>query len=115
MIKVIAFIDAAKISTLDLTGGAPELNDHFRRLVSAARSRGVRVIDRCNLTILSEPGQETLAAFLAEQGVEITASLPCYSQDNVDKQRGEGVFEKSIAGLQQLNSLATASPVPALC
>ncbi|MBL8521204.1 MAG: arsenosugar biosynthesis radical SAM protein ArsS [Betaproteobacteria bacterium] len=102
--QVIAFLDAARITTLDLTGGAPELNAHFRRLVVAARKRGVRVIDRCNLTILSEPGQETLAGFLAQQGVEITASLPCYSQDNVDKQRGEGVFEKSIAGLKQLNA-----------
>ena len=108
--QIIAFLDAAKISTLDLTGGAPELNEHFRRLVTAARSRGVRVIDRCNLTILSEPGQESLAAFLAEQGVDITASLPCYSQDNVDKQRGEGVFEKSIAGLKQLNALGYGKP-----
>lgn len=108
--QVIAFVDAARISTLDLTGGAPELNEHFRRLVVAARARDVRVIDRCNLTILSEPGQETTAAFLAEQGVEITASLPCYSQDNVDKQRGEGVFEASIAGLRQLNALGYGQP-----
>ncbi len=108
--QVIAFLDAARISTLDLTGGAPELNTHFRRLVAAARARGVRVIDRCNLTILGEPGQETLAAFLAEQGVEVTASLPCYSQDNVDKQRGEGVFDASIAGLRQLNALGYGKP-----
>jgi radical SAM/Cys-rich protein len=93
-----------------LTGGAPELNPHFRRLVAAARRVGVRVIDRCNLTILCEPGHETLAAFLAAERVEVTASLPCYSQDNVDKQRGEGVFEKSIAGLKQLNALGYGKP-----
>ena len=93
------------ISTLDLTGGAPELSPHFRDLVRGARALGVRVIDRCNLTILSEPGQEDTAAFLAAQGVEVTASLPCYSPANVDRQRGDGVFERSIAGLRQLNAL----------
>ena len=102
---VIGFMRAAKVTTLDLTGGAPELNDEFRRLVIAARALNVRVIDRCNLTILSEPGQESLAEFLAEQKVEVSASLPCYSQENVDKQRGEGVFEKSITGLKKLNAL----------
>jgi radical SAM/Cys-rich protein len=94
-----------RLSTLDLTGGAPELNIHFRDLVVGARALGVRVIDRCNLTILSEPGQEGLAEFLAEQGVEVTASLPCYSPANVDRQRGDGVFERSIAGLRALNAL----------
>ena len=93
------------ISTLDLTGGAPELSPHFRELVRGARALGVRVIDRCNLTILSEPGQEDTAAFLAAQGVEVTASLPCYSPANVDRQRGDGVFDRSIAGLRQLNAL----------
>jgi len=93
------------IATLDLTGGAPELSPHFRRLVSGARQMGVRVIDRCNLTILSEPGQEGLAEFLAQQGVEVTASLPCYSPANVDRQRGDGVFDRSIAGLKALNAL----------
>jgi radical SAM/Cys-rich protein len=107
---VIAFMRASKVSLLDLTGGAPELNEHFRRLVVAAREQGVRVIDRCNLTILEEPGQEDLADFLAAQGVEVTASLPCYSQENVDKQRGEGVFEKSIAGLKKLNVLGYGQP-----
>ncbi len=102
---VLEVLRARAIKTLDLTGGAPELNQHFRRLVVAARRLGVKVIDRCNLTILSEPGQETLAAFLAEQGVEVVASLPCYSVDNVDRQRGEGVFERSIQGLQTLNAL----------
>ncbi len=103
--QIIRFIQRSGVHTLDLTGGAPELNQHFRRLVIAARAHGVRVIDRCNLTILFEPGQETLAAFLADQGVEITASLPCYSEDNVDKQRGAGVFERSIRALKLLNSL----------
>lgn len=93
------------ISTLDLTGGAPELHQGFRTLVMAARRIGVHVIDRCNLTILFEPGQAGLADFLADQGVEVVASLPCYSMDNVDKQRGQGVFDKSIAALRKLNAL----------
>jgi radical SAM/Cys-rich protein len=93
------------IRSLDLTGGAPELNVHFRRLVSEARARGVHVIDRCNLTILFEPGQEDLADFLAEQQVEIVASLPCYLEDNVDRQRGAGVFDKSVTALALLNTL----------
>jgi radical SAM/Cys-rich protein len=103
--QVIAVLEQRDIATLDLTGGAPELNAHFRRLVRAARQRGTRVIDRCNLTILSEPQQEDLADFLAAQQVEITASLPCYSVANVDRQRGDGVFERSIAGLKRLNAL----------
>jgi len=103
--EVLEFARSAKVELLDLTGGAPELNQEFRRLVREARSAGIRVMDRCNLTVMFEPGQETLAEFLAEKDVEITASLPCYSQDNVDKQRGKGVFDKSIAGLQKLNAL----------
>ena len=103
--EVIEFLRASNVKLLDLTGGAPELNAHFRQLVSAARALGVRVIDRCNLTILQEPGFEDMAEFLAREGVEITASLPCYSQDNVDKQRGEGVFEASITALKKLNAL----------
>jgi radical SAM/Cys-rich protein len=98
------------IRSLDITGGAPELNPHFRMLVEAVRQLGVRVIDRCNLTILFEPGQETLAQFLADQQVEITASLPCYLEDNVDRQRGKGVFETSIRALQKLNSLGYGQP-----
>ncbi len=94
-----------EITTIDLTGGAPELNRNFRRLVIAARSRGLRVIDRCNLTILEEPGFEDLAAFLAAHRVEIVASLPCYQEENVDKQRGKGVFEASLKGLRRLNAL----------
>lgn len=98
-------LKARSLSTLDLTGGAPELHTNFRPLVQAARALKVKVIDRCNLTILFEPGQETLAQFLAQQRVEIVASLPCYSLKNVDQQRGQGVFDKSIAALQQLNAL----------
>jgi radical SAM/Cys-rich protein len=94
-----------KLSTLDMTGGAPEMNVHFRYLVQEARALGVHVIDRCNLTILFEPGYEDMAEFLARHEVEITASLPCYSQKNVDQQRGDGVFDKSIAGLRLLNAL----------
>ncbi len=102
---VLAFLDATTVRNLDLTGGAPELNTHFRALVTEARRRGVHVIDRCNLTVLFEPGQEGLAEFLAQQCVEITASLPCYLQTNVDAQRGTGVFPKSIAALRRLNDL----------
>ena len=96
---------ARGIGSLDLTGGAPELHPGFRDLVRSARALGVKVIDRCNLTILFEPGQEGLAEFLAEHEVEVGASLPCYSVDNVDRQRGKGVFDKSIAALQRLNAL----------
>jgi radical SAM/Cys-rich protein len=96
---------AKDIRTLDVTGGAPELNPHFRDLVRAARARKVHVIDRCNLTILFEPGQEDLADFLAANEVEIVASLPCYLEDNVDRQRGKGVFDKSIGALRRLNAL----------
>ena len=103
--QVIAYLDASAISTIDLTGGAPEMNPHFRELVRAARARDVRVIDRCNLTILLEPGYEDLADFLAEQSVEITASLPCYLEDNVDQQRGKGVHARSIEALRRLNAL----------
>ena len=102
---VLDVLVAKDIRTLDLTGGAPELNPHFRDLVRSARGRGVHVIDRCNLTILFEPGQEDLAEFLAQQQVEVVASLPCYLQDNVDRQRGAGVFDRSIRALQKLNSL----------
>jgi radical SAM/Cys-rich protein len=102
---ILQVIRDRRIATLDLTGGAPEMNPHFRCLVQETRKLGVRVIDRCNLTILSEPGYEDLADFLAQQQVDVVASLPCYSQDNVDKQRGDGVFDRSIAALQKLNAL----------
>lgn len=103
--QVIALLRSSGAKTLDLTGGAPELNPHFRRLVCEARALDVEVIDRCNLTVLFEPGQEDLARFLAEQGVVVTASLPCYSSANVEAQRGKGVFEPSISALQRLNAL----------
>ena len=102
---VVAVLAHRRIATLDITGGAPELNPHFRRLVRAARDLGVRVIDRCNLTILEVAGQEDLAEFLKLQQAEIVASLPCYLADNVDRQRGKGVFESSIRGLRHLNAL----------
>ena len=102
---VLDFMRSARVRTLDLTGGAPELNPNFKYLVQEATSLGIEVIDRCNLTILLEPGFEDLPAFLAEQRVIITASLPCYSEQNVDTQRGKGVFSDSISALQKLNSL----------
>ena len=106
IIELVPRVLAARgLTTLDITGGAPELHPRFRWLVEEARSLGAKVIDRCNLTILSEPGQEVLAEFLAAQRVEIVASLPCYLEQNVDGQRGKGVFERSIAGLEKLNQL----------
>jgi len=102
---VLALLERRRIATLDVTGGAPEINPHFRRLVRAARDLGVKVIDRCNLTVLEAEGQHDLADFLAGLQVEIVASLPCYLQDNVDRQRGKGVFEASIRGLRSLNAL----------
>ena len=107
--EVLAFLghrsDAHRIRRLDLTGGAPELNPHFRALAAAATELGVEVIDRCNLTILQEPGQHDLARFLAAHRVQVVASLPCYQSGNVDGQRGKGVFERSIAALRELNQL----------
>jgi radical SAM/Cys-rich protein len=94
-----------ELDTLDLTGGAPELNPHFRRLVSGARALGRRVIDRCNLTVLFEPGQEDTAEFLAREGADVVASLPCYTAGNVDTQRGKRVYERSLAALRRLNAL----------
>ncbi|MBL8450585.1 MAG: arsenosugar biosynthesis radical SAM protein ArsS [Dechloromonas sp.] len=103
---VLAFIAASpEITAIDLTGGAPELNPNFQRLVVAARARGLRVIDRCNLTILEEPGFEAMADFMALHQVEIVASLPCYLEENVDQQRGKGTFDASIRSLMRLNAL----------
>jgi radical SAM/Cys-rich protein len=100
------------VTTLDITGGAPELNAHFRYLVRMARSLrpDLEIIDRCNLTVLQEPGQEDLVEFLKENGVRVIASLPCYSETNVDQQRGSGVFERSIAALLALNEAGYAVP-----
>ena len=108
--EVLAFLARSGATTLDITGGAPELNPHFRRLVQGARALGAHVIDRCNLTILFEPGQEDLATFLADHDVEIVASLPCYLEDNVDTQRGDGTYARSIAALQWLNRLGYGQP-----
>ena len=103
--QVLDFMRSFPISALDLTGGAPELNPHFYFLVEQARELGVKVIDRCNLTVLEEPDQAPLAEFLAANEVEVVASMPCYLEENVDGQRGKGVYESSIRGLQRLNEL----------
>jgi len=108
--EVVAYIKASGVGTVDITGGAPELNPHFRALVLAARNLGAHVIDRCNLTVLEQPGQDDTADFLAANGVEIIASLPCYLEENVDAQRGKGVFERSIRALRTLNALGYGRP-----
>jgi len=103
--SILTAIKKLNIKKIDLTGGAPELNPHFKYLIEQARSMSVHVIDRCNLTILTEPNQEGLADFLADNNVEIVASLPCYTEETVDSQRGKGVYQKSIQGLKILNEL----------
>ena len=103
--QVLAYLEASGASTLDITGGAPELNASFRDLVRGARDLGAAVIDRCNLTVLFEPGQEDLAQFLADQRVAIVASLPCYTEELVDRQRGKGVYAKSLEAIRALNAL----------
>jgi radical SAM/Cys-rich protein len=107
MHRVLDWLEQTDIPTVDITGGAPELNPNFRNLVRRVKTMPLarHVMNRCNLTILFEPGQDDLGEFLAAHEVEIVASLPCYSLDNVDAQRGDGVFDKSIKGLQQLNAL----------
>jgi radical SAM/Cys-rich protein len=110
--QVLCFAEAAGIRTVDITGGAPELHPHFRELVERTRALGAHVIDRCNLTILEEPGQEDLAAFLAANEVEIIASLPCYTEELVDRQRGKGVYEKSMRALQRLNRAGYGDTLP---
>jgi len=108
--SIIEFLKKGRVTTLDLTGGAPEMNPHFRHLVTTARQLGLHIIDRCNLTILDEPDQTDLAEFLTDNKVEVVASLPCYIEDNVNKQRGKDVFIKSIHGLIKLNKLGYAQP-----
>ncbi len=104
--RIISLMTESKdLKTIDLTGGAPEMNPYFKKLVIAAKKLNLEVIDRCNLTIFFEPGHETLPEFLKEHQVHVIASMPCYTKDNVDKQRGRGVFDKSIEGLKRLNSL----------
>jgi radical SAM/Cys-rich protein len=110
MAEVLAFLP--RVETLDITGGAPELHPQFRTLVSRARRLGKHVIDRCNLTVLQEPGQEDLAAFLAGEGVEIVASLPCYTLELVDRQRGAGVYARSMSALRELNRAGYGSELP---
>lgn len=102
---VLQVLEQGHYTTLDLTGGAPEMNPHFRTLVHAAAELGIHLIDRCNLTILQEPEQEDTALFLAQHRVEVVASLPCYLEENVDTQRGKGSFEASLRALRQLNQL----------
>jgi radical SAM/Cys-rich protein len=109
--RIITLLAASpSIETVDITGGAPELNANFRWLVTEASRLGRRIIDRCNLTVLFRPGLQELPGFLAGHGVEITASLPCYTAENVDEQRGPGVFKKSILALQALNRLGYGLP-----
>jgi radical SAM/Cys-rich protein len=105
---ILTYLRQSGAETLDVTGGAPELNANFRYLVTEARNLGVHVMDRCNLTVLDEPGQEDTAEFLAEHRVEVVASLPCYLKENVEGQRGKGVFDNSIAVIKKLNSLGYA-------
>ncbi|MFC1748655.1 arsenosugar biosynthesis radical SAM (seleno)protein ArsS [Pseudomonadota bacterium] len=103
--QLIRFLRAGSVKTLDLTGGAPEMNPGFKRLIRAARELDINVIDRCNLTILLEEGYDDLAQFLADNKVTVVASLPCYIKDNVDQQRGKGTFDDSLKGLKKLNHL----------
>jgi len=102
---LLVFLEQSGVARLDVTGGAPELHPQFRFLVQAAHELGVHIIDRCNLTILNEPGFETMAEFLARHRVEVVASLPCYQEENVESQRGKGVYASSIRALQKLNAL----------
>jgi radical SAM/Cys-rich protein len=97
---------------VDITGGAPELSDYFKFLVETGRAAGAQVIDRCNLTIIEVPGYNFLPAYLAEHEVEIIASLPCYTAENVARQRGKGVFEKSISALRKLNAVGYGRTLP---
>lgn len=110
MQTALQFAEKNQLEFLDLTGGSPEMNPDFRWLVQQARLQGLHVMDRCNPTILVEPGYENCAEFLAEQHVEVIASLPCYLEDNVDAQRGKGVFSASIKALQKLNELGYGKP-----
>ena len=110
VVELMKLSGSEDLSLLDITGGAPELNPNFRFLVEAARAHGLRVIDRCNLTVLFEQGQEDTAQFLCDNQVDIVASMPCYSRENVEKQRGHGVFAKSIKALQILNDLGYGQP-----
>ncbi|MCP1726375.1 radical SAM/Cys-rich protein [Natronospira proteinivora] len=110
METALAFMQRQDIETLDVTGGSPEMNPHFRTLFSRAHAMGIQLMDRCNPTIIEEQGYHWIPAFLAEHRVQVVASLPCYQSDNVEKQRGKGSFDKSIAGLQKLNEQGYGDP-----
>ncbi len=103
MARIASWVDRYGIAGVDITGGAPELNPDFRRFVDALVAQGARITSRCNLTVLLEPGQDDLAQWYAQRHVRLVCSLPCYSRDNVEQQRGRGVFDKSIAALRRLN------------
>lgn len=105
MEKILLWAEEANIEKVDLTGGAPEMNPHFRKFCARLLSLGIQITSRCNITVLYEPGQEDLAEWYAKNNIRLVCSLPCYTEDNVDAQRGKGVFDKSISGLQLLNSL----------
>ncbi len=107
---VLAFLAERNIQILDMTGGSPEMNPHFKSLVSAARALGVTVMNRCNPTILMEPGYEDLPEFFADNNIVVVASLPCYQEQNVDRQRGKGVYTDSIKGLLKLNHVGYGKP-----
>ncbi len=104
MERILEWARAAGITAVDITGGAPEINPHFRRFVDGLLAQGSRVTVRCNLTALLEPGQEDLAVWYAQRKIRLVCSLPCYTQKNVDAQRGDGVFEKSLEALKRLNA-----------
>ena len=104
------FVACSDIQTLDITGGAPELNPNFDHLVESAIGLGRHVMDRCNLTVIFEPGKDYLPEFFQRHGVELVCSLPCYSEENVDKQRGKGTFDASIRALQRLNEIGYGQP-----
>src|SRR5256886_1795673 len=106
------WIERHRPEIVDITGGAPELSEFFRYFVEASRASGAHVIDRCNLTIIEEPGYGDLPEYLAEHEVEVIASLPCYTAENVAKQRGKGVFEKSISALRELNAVGYGTRLP---
>lgn len=107
---ILRFLESSKIPIVDITGGAPELNPHFEYLVKSCVRLTRHVIDRCNLTVIFEPGKESLPEFFRENRVELTCSLPCYLEENVDRQRGDGTFELSIRALQILNRLGYGVP-----
>ncbi|MBD3648869.1 MAG: arsenosugar biosynthesis radical SAM protein ArsS, partial [Pseudomonadales bacterium] len=107
---VLDFLDRHQIRQLDMTGGSPEMNPHYSYLVTSARGMGVALMDRCNPTIIEEPGYEHLPEFYADNEMTIVASMPCYQEQNVDKQRGKGVYQRSIAGLKKLNDVGYGKP-----